>query len=128
MREMTVEEILEEVRKQQRELQRNRLEVDATLYISVSCWNTLARQTTLFACEVDKMPLQNSLLGFKVVLVRDIEQYVQLIEDVPRIEEGVVISTYNCEIDYGRKGNMREVVKMLEQEYAGLEDDYDKRL
>ena len=90
MCEMTVEEILEEVRKQQRELQRNRLEVDATLHISVDCWNKLARQTTLFACEVDKMPLQNSLLGFKVVLVRDIEEYVSLVENIPHNGMGVV--------------------------------------
>lgn len=90
MSEMTVEEILEEVRKQQRELQRNRLEVDATLHISVDCWNTLARQTTLFACETHKMPLQNSLLGFKVVLVRGIEGYISLVENIPHSRMGMV--------------------------------------
>ena len=82
MSKMTVEEILNEVRKQQWEMNSTRYAPDATLFISEDCWITL----------LDKMPYEvvniaagsgaeRCLMGYTTIVVKDVEQYVELKEN-----------------------------------------------
>lgn len=79
---MTAEEIINEVRRQQWEMNNARYKPDATLFISEDCWVTL----------LNEMPYEvvntkggsgptRCLLGYTTIVVKDVEQYVELKEN-----------------------------------------------
>lgn len=83
MGKMTGVEILNEVRKQQRELHRTRYKPDATLFISEDCWDTLRRDLPLENWGITKTGygLTRGLMGYTTIVVKDVEQYVELKEN-----------------------------------------------
>lgn len=83
MGKMTGAEILNEVRKQQRELHRTRYKPDATLFISEDCWDTLLVELPLKSESNTKVDygLTRGLMGYTTIVVKDVEQYVELKEN-----------------------------------------------
>ena len=83
MSKMTAEQILNEVRRQQWEMNNARYRPDATLFISEDCWNTLLRDLPLESgsnIKTSPEPTRN-LMGYSVIVVKDVEQYVELKEN-----------------------------------------------
>lgn len=89
MREMTVDmkmsaaEILNEVRRQQWEMNSTRYKPDATLFISEDCWDTLLKELPLasgFNIKVNSGPTRG-LMGYTTIIVKGLKQYVELKEN-----------------------------------------------
>lgn len=83
MSKMTAEEILNEVRRQQQEMNSTRYKPDATLYISEDCWGTLLKELPLENWGITKTGygLTRGLMGYTTIVVKDVEQYVELKEN-----------------------------------------------
>lgn len=90
MREMTVgikmsaAEILNEVRRQQWEMNSTRYKPDATLFISEDFWRTLAKELLPsggYISAQHKGEPQGSLLGYRTIVVNGLKQYVELKEN-----------------------------------------------
>lgn len=83
MRKMTAEEILNEVRRQQWEMNNTRYKPDATLFISEDYWGTLLKELPLesgFNIKVDSGPIRG-LMGYATIVVKGLKQYVELKEN-----------------------------------------------
>lgn len=96
MGKMTGTEILNEVRRQQRELHSTRrYKPDATLFISEDCWDTLRRDLPLENWGITKTDygLTRGLMGYTTIVVKDVEQYVELKEN-PRYGGRVGVVSY----------------------------------
>lgn len=83
MSKMSAEEILNEVRRQQWEMNSTRYRPDATLFISEDCWNTLTMGLPLESGSNTKVGygLTRGLMGYTTVVVKDVKQYVELKEN-----------------------------------------------
>lgn len=82
MSKMTAEKILNEVRRQQWELNNARYKPDATLYISEDCWATLLNEMPYEVVNNATAPEPTRcLVGYTTIVVKDVEQYVELKEN-----------------------------------------------
>lgn len=80
---MSAGEILNEVLRQQREMYSTWYRPDATLFISEDCWNTLLVElphVVGFNNEA-RSGSSRGLLGYTTIVVKDVEQYVELKEN-----------------------------------------------
>lgn len=76
-------EILNEVRRQQWEMNNTRYRPDATLFVSEDCWNTLLTELPR-GVGLDNEARSGSprcLIGYTTIVVKDLEQYVELKEN-----------------------------------------------
>lgn len=82
MSKMTAAEILNEVRRQQWEMNNARYRPDATLFISEDCWNTLLDELPyeVVNTTADSGPTRG-LMGHTAIIVKGLKQYVELKEN-----------------------------------------------
>jgi|SRR5690554_5504740 len=83
MSKMTTEQILNEVRRQQWEMNNAKYRPDATLFISEDCWNTLLTELPFesgYNPKTNPEPTR-SLMGYTTIVVKDVEQYIELKEN-----------------------------------------------
>ena len=80
---MSAEEILNEVRRQHREMNNTRYKPDATLFISEDCWLTLLKELSYESRfnTKDGFGPTRCLLGYTTIVVKDLKQYVELKEN-----------------------------------------------
>lgn len=80
---LSAEEILNEVRRQQWEMNNTRCKPDATLFISEDCWYTLLRDLPLKSgvSIANGSGPTRGLMGYTTIVVKDVEQYVELKEN-----------------------------------------------
>ena len=80
---MSAEEILNEVRRQQWEMNSTRYRPDATLFISKDCWDTLLVELPLESGVNIKVAPEPTrcLMGYTTVVVKDLKQCVELKEN-----------------------------------------------
>lgn len=82
MSDMTAGEILNEVRRQQWEMNNARYRPDATLFISEDCWNTLLNEMPYEVVNNATTPEPTrGLMGYTTIVVKDVEQYIELKEN-----------------------------------------------
>ena len=80
---MSAAEILNEVRRQQWEMNSTRYNPDVTLFISEDCWDTLRKELPLesgFNIKVDYGSTR-CLMGYTTVVVKGLKQCVELKEN-----------------------------------------------
>lgn len=83
MSKMTADEILNEVRRQQLELNSTRYKPDATLFISKDCWNTLLMElpSEIRFNIVNGSGPERGLMGNTVIVVKGVKQHIELKEN-----------------------------------------------
>lgn len=81
--ELSAEEILNEVRRQQWELNNTRYKPDATLFISEDCWDTLLMEMSRESGSSSKVGsgLTRGLMGYTTIVVMGLKQHVALKEN-----------------------------------------------
>lgn len=80
---MSAEQILNEVRRQQWEMNNTRYKPDATLFLSEDCWITLHMELSResgFSVKVDSGP-ERGLMGYTTIVVKGLKQHVELKEN-----------------------------------------------
>lgn len=80
---MSADEILNEVRRQQLELNSTRYKPDATLFISKDCWNTLLMElpSEIRFNIVNGSGPERGLMGYTTTIVKDLKQHIELKEN-----------------------------------------------
>ena len=82
MSEMSADEIMNEVRKQHWELNNARYRPDATLFISEDCWASLLNEMPYEVVNnATASAPTRGLMGYTTIVVKDVEQYIELKEN-----------------------------------------------